>query len=317
MSLGFKANETHSALSEELFPDRTVSIDAARRVLSQLPESVFVFDEFDRLPAGEARKFTDLMKTLSDLDIDSTLVLVGVSGTIDELLADHASVSRCVLQVRMPRMQPDELRAILTTGEKRLGMWFETSAANRIVRMSQGLPHYTHLTGLHAVRAACDRGSKLVESSDVAQAFKQAVRTTHQSIISKFTEAIRCAQKDALYSHVLLACAVTASRSVDALGYFTSSRVLEPLKEILPGKALQIASYSKHLGEFCEEKRGCVLERTGQQRNYRYRFSDPLLPSYVIINGIASGLLDQSVADRLVKATQEEAGVSNGQLPLF
>lgn len=66
-------------------------IDQVRRALSVLKRCVFIFDEFDRGSATAKRMFTDLIKALSDYAIDATLVLVGVSETIDELIRDHAS----------------------------------------------------------------------------------------------------------------------------------------------------------------------------------------------------------------------------------
>jgi hypothetical protein len=59
------------------------------------------------------------------------------------------------------------------------------------------------------------------------------------------------------------------------LGFFTSSDVRKPLERIRK-KAVQIASFSGHLEEFCEAKRGAVLEKKGDTRKVRYRFTDAL-----------------------------------------
>jgi hypothetical protein len=94
---------------------------------------------------GLRGSFTDLLKALSDYAVDSTIVVVGVSDTVDDLIRDHASIVRAVVQAQLPRMNRSELTEILSKGAQTLGITFEPHAAELIVRMSQGLPHYTHL----------------------------------------------------------------------------------------------------------------------------------------------------------------------------
>ena len=316
--MGFKPNgNSHTSLAHAHFTDTEISIDDVRRLLPILGDSVFVFDEFDRMPHDEAKAFTDLIKTLSDYAISTTIVLVGVAATVDALVADHQSVPRAITEISMPRMHPEELRAILAKGENGLGMKFESDAADFIVKMSQGLPHYTHLIGQRAVRSACGRKSRLIALDDVSESFREAATRAQQSIVNQFTLATRSAHKDALYGSVLLACAITASRSIDSLGFFQPASVVEPLKGVLPNREIQIATFSNHLGDFCEEKRGSVLERTGQQRNYRYRFRNPLMPPFVIMNGLSNDLISVETVTRLVKTSCQEGYASDAQFPLF
>jgi hypothetical protein len=98
---------------------------------------------------------------------------------------------------------------------------------------------------------------------------------------------------------VLLACAIAASQSSDAFGYFNPSEVIEPLSRIL-GRKVEIATFTNHLGEFYQVKRGEVLERTGQQRAYRFRFHDPMLVPFVFMDAIASSLLKVELLSELL-----------------
>ena len=41
------------------------------------------------------------------------------------------------------------------------------------------------------------------------------------------------------------------------------------------------------LKAFCTGERGHILERGGRPKDYRYRFFDPMIQSYVITRGIA------------------------------
>ena len=273
---------------------KPLGVDDVRRVLSNIPRSVFIIDEFDRA-AGEVSKiFTDLIKTLSDFGVDSTVVLVGVSGTIDQLVADHGSIVRAISQVFLRRMTPDELKLILANAEKALTIKFTDEAATLIVHISQGLPHYTHLIGLNSVRVAATKNySRTVERNDVFKALEQATKQAEQTAREKHTKATHSSHKDALYRQVLLACAIAAAQSNDALGYFNPSSVVAPLSTILNRK-VEIANFNAHLSEFCQPKRGPVLERDGQPRAYRFRFHDPMVVPFVFMDAVTKGTVSEA-----------------------
>lgn len=292
-AFGFGKDEREEHRSVADFVSKTPTVDEVRKVLARLAGSVWVFDEFDRLRKKEARPFTDLMKALSDFAVDATIILVGVAETVEELVADHASIGRAIIQVPMPRMKPEELNEILKKAEAALGMRFEHAASERIVRMSQGLPHYTHLVGQNAVRSACDEQTRLIRLEDVRRGFHRAVQNATQSIKSSYSTATHSAHPDALYCHVLLGCAIAAYAVRDDQGFFQAVHVADPLSAIL-GKPVQIATFNKHLAEFSDTaKQRHVLERRGQQRSYRYRFHDPLMPPYVIMKGLAAELVTE------------------------
>lgn len=282
-------------------PD-TLGVHDVRRVVSRIPGGpVFIVDEFDRAADEASREFTDLIKALSDFGVDCTVIVVGVSDTVDELVADHASITRALVQILLPRMEIKELRQILENAEKALSIEFSPEAATLIVTVSQGLPHYTHLLGLHSVRISAKSYSGYIEKSAVFDALKEAVKQAQQTVTEEHSKATHSAHKDALYKQVLLACALAAAKSHDALGYFTPGSVVEPLESILD-RRVQIATFNSHLSQFCESKRGEVLERTGHERSYRFRFRDPLLVPFVFMDAIAAGLVNSEKLSTLLGA---------------
>lgn len=304
-SMGVQPNTKPKSIStREAFGlyDDELTVDAVRKVLGNVPGAVFIVDEFDRTGGDTSKKFTDLIKTLSDLVIDCTVVIVGVSETVGNLIADHASIVRALVQIPLQRMKPEELKAILENAEKTLNIHFSPDAASLIVHVSQGLPHYTHLIGLHSVRnAALKRKSRAVERTDVLDALKQAVKEAEQTVTETHSAATHSSHKDALYRHVLLACALAAAKSHDSLGYFNPSAVVSPLSKIL-GREVTIATFTNHLSEFSQEKRRSVLERDGQPWGYRFRFSNPLIVPYAFMNAVESDLLS---GEDLVKMLRE------------
>jgi Cdc6-like AAA superfamily ATPase len=279
-----------------------LGVDDVRRIVSRISGGpVFIVDEFDRAAQEASREFTDLIKAFSDFGVDCTIILVGVSDTVDGLVADHASINRTLVQILLPRMETQELRQILENAEKALSIEFSPEAASLIVTVSQGLPHYTHLVGLHSVRISARSYSGYIEKTAVFDALKEAVKQAQQTVTEKHSKATHSAHKDALYRQVLLAAALAAAKSHDALGYFNPGAVAEPLEKILE-RRVQIASFNSHLSQFCEEKRGEVLERTGHERSYRFRFRDPLLVPFVFMDAIATGLLSSEKLSTLLGA---------------
>jgi hypothetical protein len=196
-------------------------------------------------------------------------------------------------------MEVGELREILTKAEEPLSISFSTESANLIVHISQGLPHYTHLLGLHSVRNAAKRRSSRIERSDVFGALKEAASLAQQFVTEKHSTAIHSAHRDALYREVLLASALIVAKSHDALGYFSPRSVVEPLSMILR-RTVEIATFNSHLNEFCHAKRGRVFERIGMPRSYRFRFTDPLLVPFIFMDALSTELLsDQQLTQEL------------------
>lgn len=289
-SIGFTPQSNTVVLQAAQLLGGEATPDSVRRCLSNLSQHfvpVFVIDEFDRLGVAARRAFADCIKALSDHSISATVLLVGVADSVDQLIAEHQSVQRALAQVRMPRMSAGELHSLLTKGAEKLGLNMQVAARGRIVKLSQGLPHYAHLLALHAVRTAIDRRSIDVSSDDVHAALERALTSTQQSVLTTYETAVRSARKDNLFSKVLLACAMAETNE---LGEFAAQDVRDNLSKIA-GRRYEIPSFAQHLKEFTEERRGPVLTKSGIPRLYRYKFTEPLLQPYVIMQGIKSGLI--------------------------
>ena len=268
-------------------PGEQLSPESVRRRLQALdPPALIVIDELDRLEDDDAlTSLADTIKTLSDHAVPSKLVLVGVARSIGELVGEHASIVRALVQIEMPRMSGRELAEILTKGCEKAGLTVRPNAVEEVVTLSEGLPHYTHLLGLHAGQRAVQNDRSEIVLLDVQEAIPKAV--SRHTILSDYQRATRSARKDALFTQVLLACALAPKNQ---LGFFTSGSIREPL-EVIAGRRIDIPAFSNHLSQFLDPERGAVLQREGSQRRYFYRFSDPILQPYVILTGLAEKLI--------------------------
>jgi hypothetical protein len=168
---------------------------------------------------------------------------------------------------------------------------------------------------MHAARNAINNRRTSVSHTDVDQALPNAIAELDGSIKEQYVTAVRSQRaEEALYAPVLLACAFAVT---DELGRFQQTAVAPPLNKIVPGKNYQASTYALHMNAFTEPDRGAVLQRFGTARNYRYRFSDPMMQGYVILKGLQEGKLTDEVAQIFATKPQLEISFPNEpQLPL-
>ena len=100
---------------------------------------ILIVDEFDRIQDPDIDTlFADTIKTLSDFDVDTTLILVGVADDVDDLITEHESINRCLVQIHLPRMTVEELEAIINFGIETVGMQISHEAVSQICSVSLG-----------------------------------------------------------------------------------------------------------------------------------------------------------------------------------
>ncbi len=201
----------------------------------------------------------DVIKMCSDYAVTATIILVGVARNVGTLLKEHASVERALVQVEMPRMSPEEVSEIVTSGFAKvsIGIGISDKSLAHIVRLSNGLPHYAHLLAQSAGHKALDAGSTNILDDDLDSAINRAVSKSAESIKVAYATAVRSPRPEHLYAHVLLACALA---KLDSRGFFRAASVREALA-VVKGKRIEIPAFSQHLTEFCNDKRGPILEK--------------------------------------------------------
>ena len=270
----------------QFLPD-DVTPHSVRTVLQNRGRFLFVIDEVDRIrDKATTTLIADTIKTLSDHATDTTLVLVGVAESIDALIAEHESVQRGLIQVHMPRMSTSEIDKLIDNGLANVGMTIDSDAKNRIHTLSQGLPHYAHLLGMHSAMAAAGQDRMNITIDDTYRALRKAIRYSQQSIASEY-EFATTNSEETLHRWVLLACALAKT---DKYGYFTANDLVEPMNLILK-KDCSISMFSKHLNAFCEAKHGSALQRTVIPRGYKYKFRNVILQPYIIMKGLEDRII--------------------------
>jgi Cdc6-like AAA superfamily ATPase len=255
---------------------------------------VVIVDEFDRIGDPDVRTaFADTIKLLSDHDVPVTLVIVGVADTVDDLIEQHQSIERALVQVRMPRMSALELQQIVLRGLHLLDLTIEPAALVQIAALSQGLPHYTHLLALHTTTAAIDEGADRLTTVHLGRAIRQSVDQIQQSVAAAYERATRVRGGGSALADALLGCALASS---DENGTFVGRDVRAALDRALD-EDVAPAAVSRTLASLCKPERGPVLQRLGTRAVARFRFVNPLMPPYVVLKAV---LRERISADALV-----------------
>jgi AAA ATPase domain len=272
--------------------------DGVRRTLQELTATaslIVIFDEFDRIRRPEAiTAMADTIKTLSDHAVNATVLIIGVADSVDELIREHQSIERALIQVHMPAMSEGESRSIVIAGFEKLGMEIDLEACEDLVHYSQGAPYITHLLSIYSARAALGARTITVYPEHVEQGRDRALDQWQQSIKSLYNDAVRSEQHSGLYREILLACALA---EVDEQRYFIASAVQAPLS-LIRSRPCEPLVFARALRDLSEHDRGRILHRIGEGYRRRYRIFNPILRPYIIMRGVREKMIDKAILDR-------------------
>lgn len=273
-----------------------------REIISYLANpSIIVIDEINEISdKASLKSLADTVKTLSDNSLTSTLILVGVADSVDQLIADHASIDRCLVQVPMPRMSKKELLEIVDKGLTSCEIRVDEFVRERLADFSIGLPSYTHLLAREAALAAVKSGKTTITEAELKKAVKESVDNQLGTHLTTYAEAVS-APRGIIFKPVLLACALAQK---DEKGWFYAANVVQPLRAITK-KSYDIPAFARHLKDF-SEKRGPILEQKGR----KYRFRKPLMEPFVILRGLADSLITEDQLSRPSASSTEPEQLS-------
>jgi Cdc6-like AAA superfamily ATPase len=292
LGMGFRPEEERSATTLEHHLEGEVSVNQVRQLLENCGKQcnlVVILDEFERLEndASVKKLLADTIKTLADFVVPVTIVFVGVGESLSQLIQEHQSLTRHLVEVPVPRLQVKERCDIIDDRLVELGMTIDESAKKTIVHLSKGLPFYVHLLGRYSVIAALERDSSHIDSSDMLEGFRQAMAHAKQGLQNVYYTATLTNQTKSQYRQCLAACALA---STDPYGYFTASHVLEPMRTIMKNEC-KVSSFNDKLVDFCDARRAEILQRSGKERSWRYRFRDPLMGPFVLLASLEEKII--------------------------
>lgn len=292
-----------SDLVEIDYQYETITPSQVRRELQKcLPSAlpIIIIDEYNEVADEDAKTLTaNLIKEFYDFSITTTVILVGVADNIGNLIADHASIGRALVQVPLNRMSEGELREIIQKRANRTVMRFSGDAIWTIIVLSRGLPYFTQTLSKHAALHAIDNRRLEVTNEDVEASMEKFIEDSATLFKDAYRDATRSNQ-DNFFQQSLLACALAKT---DDEGFFTANDIVEPYSAIMKERKRH-AHFEKHLRRFSSAEGGNILVKRGGDRQQIFRFRDPMMQPYVIIRGIQSKMIDAAAKTILLQKEQ-------------
>lgn len=281
----------------------TITPSQVRRELKKVGVNalpIIIIDEYNEILDDNAKTLTaNLIKEFYDFAITTTVIIVGVADNISELVRDHASIDRALVQIPLSRMSHAELKEIIQKRAGRTVMNFSADAVWTIIVLSRGLPYFTQTLSKHAALHAISEKRITVTNEDVEASMDRFVADVEKSFQESYRNATRSNQEN-FFQQSLLACALAKT---DDEGFFTANDVVEPYTAIMKEKK-RIAHFEKHLRRFSSAEGGNVLIKRGGDRQQTFRFKDPMMQPYVIIRGIQSRMIDDAAKSILLQRQQ-------------
>ncbi len=239
---------------------------------------LFVFDEFDNISKNSTREqFADLIKSLSDNCDNITIVIIGISDNVVNLIGNHQSLERCLKQIKMPRMNSEELGGIIDNGLNALNLKITNDVRKKVIDFSMGFPHYTHLLCKYGCKVAINDEKPNYSASHFKEATKLAIENVQEQIKDGYRKATFSSAQESQWEQVLFAC---AKSEADEYNCFTIKEISNQFSE-LSGKPLVKVNITHNLGKLCQSDRGEILEKITVDGSVKYRFSNPLSKAYV------------------------------------
>lgn len=229
---------------------------------------LFVVDELDRI--APLRGLASFLKSTSSSILK--FAFVGIATNQSELIADHESLPRQLVAVKVPRMNEIELESIVERTEEYLAergeqFRFSKRAKERLSAIASGFPWFVHVVGQAALLGAEESVSRDISLRDVESALQGlATRRFAPQYFDLYQKVVRDSPPR---EYLIRLCAMWELDDI-------------PTSEIYPrAKRLGVAAPANYLGHLTQEQCGSVLVRSHTQSRALYRFRDEMFKAYV------------------------------------
>lgn len=277
--IGFSGEENEQLIQLFQIPE-IEELDTAHieEAFEGFPDSIlFIFDEFDSVRDNKTKlKMADTIKMLSDNVPQVTILIVGISDNVNQLIGENPSIERSLLQIQMPLL-PDTEAAKIIAKLQTAELEIESEIVDKIIEYSSGFPHFVHLLCKFAAYSAIEQDVNLISHEHFDYAVQQSIENSTQSLQSSYNAAISSASKKTQFEDVIIACSMAADIPHRA---FSSDEVLEKFNAYTK-QNLKKESINYNLGMLCRKERGSVLQKVGGRKQSRYKFRNPLMKAFV------------------------------------
>lgn len=235
---------------------------------------LFLIDEFDSIKEESDKfKIAELVKLLSDYNSDIKLFIVGIAETSSKLTQGHPSVQRCLKEIKLQKMQNEELFRIIIDGERKLGIEFSRESRRRICILSSGYAHFTHLIALKASEEAIINNQPYIDLPDVNRAIEKSVDECVDTLSTSYKDAISSFSASTIDKYRKILYAISQCNDE----FIRSAEIRKEYSRIFKDNITQ-GTLNNFLSKIVASDTSKLLKRLGKGV---YRFNDPRMISYI------------------------------------
>lgn len=250
----------------QLTPQRLVRELGARNLS-------WVIEDFHKVSKATRESIAHALKVFSDEGArypNTNVIVLGVSESVDELVAPPANVSKRLIDIEVPPLDAQELGKILDAGETLLNVSF-SQIRERLLTTSVGIASVTHALALNCCdeRDISESGDETVKftDNDFDGAADGYVRTRSGDLKSRFQRALLVHRKRKFANTLIILRALTQLPEDGG----TVGDILEVIRRDEP--TYPHSNLTKYLLDLQGEERGALVRKTSANK---YRFDEPL-----------------------------------------
>ncbi len=265
--------------------DRTFEIvdksplDLLIDLMAEKGYSLLVLDNFqnviDRDTRTEVAQTMEVLADRADSTRDIKMIVIGIAEDANTLLTPSQSVRRRTVDIGVPRMPDEEIRAILTTGFNLLHLPIDPSLEDHLVYYCDGFPFFTHLIGLNISRAARRGQASRITRAHISAGLLRTVNEVDETYAARVRMANERGGKVQPKRHLLQLLAQSTERT------WTCGRAKQIWQVEYPSNSEKLQFIDVAMGSLIKKENGSVLTRDESTTPYRYRFSDPHFRAYL------------------------------------
>jgi hypothetical protein len=230
---------------------------------------LFIIDEIDRV--RDTKGLASFIKSNSSADL--RFILVGIAQNISSLLADHQSLERMTLPVKVPRMSRKELEVIVDRAEawladRQIHLAFEPAAKKMLAELAGGYPWFVHVLGQQALVNADEDGELLVGKEHVQRAI---TTLTENRFAQQFSDIYQMAVRNSKPREIVLR---TFAKWED--GDIPTGEIYAALRGYMG-----VNNPSTYKGHLCTDQYGRILVTPAYQDRGLVRFHNEMFKVYV------------------------------------
>lgn len=294
-----KTTQTFKVPTVDSMTDAVSVLEDVAALHSKKP--IVIIDEFDTIGAyEEKKKFSTLIKHLSDKKIRIKFIFTGIASSLKELLGAHRSSPRQIGQIRLDKLHWEARFEIVDDVSRAFSIVMPDEIRFRIAGVSDGFPSYIHLISEKLFRNVFKSGDFIekIALDDYYDAIRDAVNDVAETLREPYEKATKRDNDD--YHHILWALADAYDPERNFKNIYTSYVGICKELNLTP---IDTKGVSSRLGSLKKDTFGYIIESVPNRKQW-YRYRESMIRGFARLVAEANGLtLNYEIYDLPVSNT--------------